>query len=445
MTKPRDSTAPASAAHHGQGAPSGRRTPTEASAGEYRLEPWPSEAAPGSEGAKLAQRAGGRSPRCGSPAAKPRTADRAAERPLSNLDTPGITRGDPRDRMSWLRDVEGRTEKHRIGKAQQLWRRAREVFEEVLADGGTREQAVAARRYYLGRSLGQIRRFEQVLSCGTEKVWVVCLECRRAKEQERRCRTQRLCLRCRLDEGAMRRAQFERARQRARRRVADRGWLVGSRQGRWSEKLVTPTLPQQATDSVAGRVSILFRAGALFASSLRRWVRRKGSLRSLIAWLRVFEWVPGKYDGLGHPHFHIWILSPYLDQDMLTHWWRCALRTAGVPADIANTAHIDVCEATTHDGAARELIKYLTKDILPSGELVSPKIFAEVYMALDGRRVSQASAGFFKGIDRSAECSCGAIGCFRRTLRPPEVGPDGKVTDDEMKRLTRGRRKKDDE
>lgn len=145
------------------------------------------------------------------------------------------------------------------------------------------------------------------------------------------------------------------------------------------------------------------------------------------------------------PHFHIWILSPLLDQDKLTHWWRCALRTAGVKPEIAITAHINVRVVNSRDGAARELIKYLTKDILPSGELVSPKIFAEVYKALDDKRISQPSAGFFKGIDRSAEFSCGAVGCFRRTLRAPEVGPDGKVTDEVLKHLSRGRRRKDDE
>src|SRR5690606_1017240 len=111
-----------------------------------------------------------------------------------------------------------------------------------------------------------------------------------------------------------------------------------------------------------------------------------------------------------------------------------------VKTEVANAAIIDLPEVRSHDGAARELIKYLTKDILPSGDLVSPKVFSELYIALDGKRVTQCSAGFFKGLDRSAECSCGAVGCLRRTLREPEVGSDGKVTDDAWTKLTRGRR-----
>lgn len=441
MAEPPNSIALASAAHHGQGAPSGRRTPTEASAGEGRPKPWPREATPGSEGAQgeLAQRARGRSPRCGPPAAEPQKADRAAERPPSNLDTPGITGRGSRDRLSWLRDVEKGTLDHRTRQAQRLWRRAREVFDEVLECGGTREQALAARRYLLGRSNGQIRRFEQVLTCGEEKVWVVCLECRRPKETERRCRTQRLCLRCRLEEGAARRAQFARARQRARQRASDRGMLARRRLGRWSEKLLTLTLPHKASNNVGERVALLYGAWRRFSRSLSAWIRARGEAHHNIAWLRVFEWTPGN-DGLGHPHFHIWILSPFLEKDTLTHWWRCALKTAGVKTEVANAAIIDLPEVRSHDGAARELIKYLTKDILPSGDLVSPKVFSELYIALDGKRVTQCSAGFFKGLDRSAECSCGAVGCFRRTLREPEVGSDGKVTDDAWTKLTRGRR-----
>ena len=212
-----------------------------------------------------AQRARGQSPLCGPPAAKPQPADRAAERPPSNLDTPGVTRRDSRDRTRWLREVETRTVAHRTTEAQRFWKRAGERFHEVLDADGTREQAIAARRYFLGRSSGQMSRFEHVLACGGERVWVVCIECRRAKEQERCCQAQRLCLRCRLNEGATRRALFLRARKRARQRAKDRGLLAERRGGRWSEKLLTLTLPHQAANGVAGRVAYL--PGGLGASS----------------------------------------------------------------------------------------------------------------------------------------------------------------------------------
>jgi len=67
-----DSPSLASAAHHGQGAPSARRMPTEASADETFDEPWSREAAFASEGA-------GGEPRSGGEGAKPTGAGSGAE------------------------------------------------------------------------------------------------------------------------------------------------------------------------------------------------------------------------------------------------------------------------------------------------------------------------------------------------------------------------------
>jgi hypothetical protein len=73
------------------------------------------------------------------------------------------------------------------------------------------------------------------------------------------------------------------------------------------------------------------------------------------------------------------------------------------------------------DGAERELIKYLTKDINASGEKVAPEIYAEVYKALDARRNTQASQGFMgkgKGEKRVCECGC-ALPC--RVRKEPKT------------------------
>jgi hypothetical protein len=72
------------------------------------------------------------------------------------------------------------------------------------------------------------------------------------------------------------------------------------------------------------------------------------------------------------------------------------------------------------EGAAREVIKYLTKDVLPNQQLVDPRVFGHVYQVLDGKRTTQASSRFFTGVDARAECECGATGAFRRTSTCPE-------------------------
>jgi hypothetical protein len=60
-----------------------------------------------------------------------------------------------------------------------------------------------------------------------------------------------------------------------------------------------------------------------------------------------------------------------------------------------------------------------------SGSLVPAETFARLYEALDGKRITQPSAGFFKGIDPSAKCRCGAIGCFKRFTEDPRKARAG--------------------
>jgi hypothetical protein len=116
------------------------------------------------------------------------------------------------------------------------------------------------------------------------------------------------------------------------------------------------------------------------------------------------------------------LLCPYLDVEFLREAWRQALRTAGFPAETVENVVIDLRRVHDGQGAANEIIKYLTKDILPDRQLVDPDVFAIVYEALDDRRATQPSAGFFHGVDARAACECGALGQFKRTTTPPESG-----------------------
>ncbi len=133
-------------------------------------------------------------------------------------------------------------------------------------------------------------------------------------------------------------------------------------------------------------------------------------------WFRVFEWTPGT-DGKGNPHVHIWVFCPFLNIPELRRCWRDALAAAGFPLIEDEQLIIDVRHAHGKS-VAEELIKYLTKDILPDGSQVDPATYARVYEAFDGKRVTQASRGFLARAGKSkARCTCGAESCFDVRLR----------------------------
>jgi hypothetical protein len=126
-------------------------------------------------------------------------------------------------------------------------------------------------------------------------------------------------------------------------------------------------------------------------------------------WFRAFEWTCGESDDAGHPHLHVWIFSPFLPAEELRDWWCVSLIEAGCPPDLAARRIVDLSEVHGPDGAQRELIKSLTKDVTSAGQQLAPEQYAEVYKALDGRRVLQASKGFM-GLAKRHEnaCDCGA-------------------------------------
>jgi hypothetical protein len=273
-------------------------------------------------------------------------------------------------------------------------------------------------RWHQRRSHGQINRFTHVEDCGTENYWIVCDACSRTKERMRDCRVALLCLRCRGVIAAEKRARFIEARDRAVSRAKTAGLLCTHDRRRWSEKLLTLTVPHRPEHGTRQRIEIAFRALFLFQKALKKWLRSREEY-DLVAWFRTFEWTPGA-DGHGHPHFHFWILCPFLDRELLLRAWAQALRTSGITGQSPETVVLDVREVRDPHGAAHEIIKYLTKDILPGHRLVDPQVFSAVYEALDERRTTQASASFFRDMDRRASCACGAVGAFRRCKTAPE-------------------------
>lgn len=350
----------------------------------------------------------------------------SAQRESSLVHTQHITRPETPDRVRWIRQVEKATDAHRVLRAKHHWRRASELKAERLAAGRSTEEAEQGARWHRRRAYGQIDRFLAVLDCGVTKFWLVCEACGRAKEKARQCRITLVCVSCRGYIGQEKRSRFKRARERALARANAFGLLESGRHGvRWSEKLLTLTMPHLTEHGPAERIRIMFRAVALFRKALKRWL--EPSVHSdLVAWFRTFEWTPGA-DGRGHPHFHWWLLCPYLDRAVILEAWAQALRTAGVRCATKDTVIVFIQQVHDGEGAAYEVIKYLTKDILPDRQFVSPEVFGEVYAALDTRRITQSSKRFFKNIDDHAVCECGASDCFKRTNTPPESKSAGAV------------------
>lgn len=144
-----------------------------------------------------------------------------------------------------------------------------------------------------------------------------------------------------------------------------------------------------------------------------RQERRMADSWADVLWERSFEWSVG--DGEGHPHWHVWIFCPYLEQKVIAELWREAMIDAGVSEDSMPRTDkcptgviVDIRKVLPGEKGAAELIKYMTKDLLPDGERLSPETMARLYMSLDGRRRTQSSKGFFGVLAKGAKCpQCG--------------------------------------
>jgi hypothetical protein len=360
----------------------------------------------------------------------------------SSLDTPDITR--PRDhasesnRRAWLAQVERGTDAHRIGKAQLHTWLGEQLKAARLADGSPWEEAHSGLVWHHRRAVGHIERFERVYECGQEPFWLICCECGAARERHRVCRAGVLCLSCRGLIQEERRRKFKLGRERSVAAAGERGLFKLGRRRSWSEKFLTLTAPHCSEHSVRERIDLISAAWTLLLKSLNRFFLNKaGCHKDAVAWQRSFEWTPGG-DGRGHPHFHVWMLCPYIKQQHIRVLWRSALRTVGYSRTSTHRVIVDIEAVKSPDGAARELLKYMTKDWLPDRSQVAPDVFARVYEALDGKRLVQSSSRFLADLDHRLRCECGAIGCFKRSSTPPDSNsgaasrkPAGDAADEE--------------
>jgi hypothetical protein len=305
----------------------------------------------------------------------------------------------------WLERMGELTAAHRAKRAEAYARMARRRIAKRHAQGFSDIYAKADGAWYTARAKGQLERTERVDACGAEILRVSCVGCGTVHELRSGCRIGLLCFPCRSANAAAKRRAFRRAHAASIEAARRRGLFNESRRGgRWGEKFLTLTAPHFPHHSITERIEIVLRAWTRFLRLLNGFWKSR-DVKSA-EWFRVFEWTPAKSDNLGHPHLHIWILSPFLPREEIERWWREALAEQTALAGVERVI-VDIREVFA-DGAERELIKYLTKDVTASGEKIAPEIYAQVYIALDGHRSTQASKGFMgKATLAKHVCDCG--------------------------------------
>lgn len=265
--------------------------------------------------------------------------------------------------------------------------------------------------WHADRARALRQRFDRLRYCGRlVKRVCECPSCGYRHAVPQGCGGRYVCQRCRVETAARFRSDFERKRRGLQWAIRLHGLNLRWRgRARWGERMCTLTVPHEVSDSVRGRIRIVQDAWPAFRRALlQRWqsvVRqlhcKRGerfynpldgeecSPESMLAYLRVLEWTPGA-DGLGHPHLHVWLCGPYLPREWLRAAWSAAVSdVVGMPVDVVGV-HVERAD----DGAAKELCKYLTKDIGDDGRKVRPEVYAQSWAALEGTRIRQTSAGF---------------------------------------------------
>lgn len=293
------------------------------------------------------------------------------------------------------------------------------------------------------RARGHRERFDRVGDCQrVETVEIVCGHCSHRSTRGARCRCALACVSCRGKISHEKRAKLAANRRTAIDLAQKRGLMRERRRGRWSEKLVTLTLPHFAELGVIERIRFVGECWRAFARSLNEWIKthpdcgyvdRQG--HRLARWFRSLEWTVGEGDELGHPHVHFWFFGPYLPGGRATddprastirNMWRDAIRqTATRTKDLAEhepkigpkryprrpapvpPAHAwreaiegldkvvcDVRAIRPGPESLREVIKYLFKDTGRYGSRrLDPETWACVYQGFDGARTTQGSRG----------------------------------------------------
>lgn len=329
-------------------------------------------------------------------------------------------------RAAWLNDLESQTELHRNRKAARLTARAKAVGLERRREnrlsglvarsetGNVRVESLDS-QWHLKRAKGAQSLFERVRNCGDPdgyRVELTCRGCAGKLTMPVGCGQTSFCAECRgreiQDTRVKLLAKFEGITDKARRA----GLMDRTRRnqvgGRFGLRFATFTAPHVGLPGE--RIAALYRAWPRFLRMLRDELRPKLSTEKTEVWVegrdgellqqtlwnmfqlqRVTEWTPGA-DAFGHPHFHALIFSPFIDQALLEQLWRRAYNAANGTRHERLVVDVRAAHGSLH-GAIDEVCKYLVKDWELGAGRVSADVMAQVYVAFDGRRRRQSSAG----------------------------------------------------
>lgn len=317
-----------------------------------------------------------------------------------------------------------------------------------------RKDAKARRaHWHWGRARGHLKRFGSVVNCALGTIRTLCKGCGVIHETPNRCGLGVVCVPCRAKKAKKRNRRVAAAVAREE-LSARRGYLYQTKRkgGRWGHRFVTLTVPHidatrwedegEGLGAVGARVRLLLNAWLAFSHRVQKWGRavEKRDYRK-IAWYRAFEWTLGA-DELGHPHFHLWVHSPYLAEADVAKWWAAALSAEldePIGADkvivSVRSARPDVHREVTkagglrlepHGGGGAEMVRYIEgwtlQDIDSNGRRITPEVAAALYAELDQRRLVATSKGLLDA--RGPGCRfCGARRSTDVTVKTVKTTP----------------------
>jgi hypothetical protein len=317
-------------------------------------------------------------------------------------------------------------------------RQARSRVHHDKAEAARLRGELTRERWHRQRGDAELLRAERVELCGSGSAYLGCGTCGQVAGDlhPTRCGTWRYCLECRGARCAEYRERLDEAIE-AQRALYSRE--VGRRDtNRWSERFLTLTV--EHSGSSAYDFGVIQRAWPVFWRGVKRWLKQRRPLRrdqlKFMPYSRVLE-ITGS--DAGHAHAHVWLLTPYLPHQVLRALWGRAIAAKHNGARMVPVRPLeevleecktqrdrdDVLSVATfrgrrlrylpwpvldvravHGDVGCELVKYLTKDIGPSGEAVSPLEYANLIEATEGRRMVCCAVHFWVPSEPAKWCDC---------------------------------------
>lgn len=294
-------------------------------------------------------------------------------------------------------------------------------------------EGVEINKWHAARANGLRQKWDRIRTCGESRDFVVA-RCSRDCAQNGGARRigcgHRECPTCRPE--IARRIQRDVVR--ARRSLTNAA-LEAKANRLLRERFLTLTAPHYASangvPASRRRVAIIYEAWKAFGDWLRRYMKENSEFPELCHSWRMFEWTEGE-DGLGHPHFHVWIHGPWLDRVALHDAWERALKNASGEDRPVLAPDVRLVRGSAIE---KELVKYMLKDLSNGSwnEFINPVVAAHVLEELNGRRRRQTSRGIRFWIElnlkRITVCRCCGQAFnfgFGRTPHPRGEAPPGR-------------------